>query len=288
MWFSYDVYCSLMTPPLPADSMMDNSSALTMQTVWITGASSGIGEALAYAWSARGAELILSARRTDALHAVRKRCTAPDRHHVVPLDLSDPDSLHDATETVLSTCDTVEVLIHNGGISQRARAVNTNLSVVRRIMEVNFFGAVTLTQALLPQFIEQGHGHIGVVSSVVGKFSTPGRTAYSASKHALHGYFDGLRAEVHDQGLRVTLVCPGYVRTNVSRNALTADGSPYGRESASIRNGITPDQCADAIIQAIEDERDEVYIGGLETYAVYLKRLSPALFNQIIRRIDTT
>lgn len=257
-------------------------------TVWITGASSGIGAALARTWSQQGARLILSARREEALQAVKSNCANPDQHTVIPLDLADPDSLYAAVDAATEAHDTIDVLINNGGISQRSRAQDTEVEVVRRIMEVNFFGAVTLTKALLPHFIKQGAGHIGVVSSVVGTFSTPGRTAYAASKHALHGYFDGLRAEVYDAGLRVTLICPGYVRTNVSRNALTADGSRYGQMSDSIRNGIAPEACATAIIRALKEERDEVYIGGIETYAVYLKRLSPALFNRIIRLVDTT
>lgn len=257
-------------------------------TVWITGASSGIGKALALAWSERGARLLLSARRTEALHAVRNQCAHPDRHMVLPLDLADPASLYEAVDAATAAHSTIDVLINNGGISQRGTAHDTDMDVVRRIMDVNFFGAVTLTKALLPHLLAQGHGHIGVVSSIVGTFSTPQRTAYAASKHALHGYFDGLRAEVYDQGLRVTLICPGYVRTNVSRNALTADGTPYGAMSDSIREGIAPAECARAIMRALHEERDEVYIGGVETYAVYLKRLSPALFNRIIRRIDTT
>ncbi len=258
-------------------------------TVWITGASSGIGKALAHAWSQRGARLLLSARREDALHAVRKQCAHPERHHVLPLDLAVPASLQTAVDKATAAHSTIDVLINNGGISQRATAQDTDMAVVRRIMEVNFFGAVTLTTALLPHLIEQGHGHIGIVSSIVGTFSTPKRTAYAASKHALHGYFDGLRAEVYDQGLRVTLICPGYVQTDVSRNALTADGSSYGLLSDSIRNGMAPDDCATAIIRALHEERDEVYIGGVETYMVYMKRfLPPPLFNRLIRLVDTT
>lgn len=196
-------------------------------TVWITGASSGIGKALAHAWSQRGARLLLSARRREALDAVREQCAHPERHRVLPLDLADPASLHAAVDEATAAHDTIDVLMNNGGISQRGTAQETQLSVVRRIMEMNFFGAVTL-------------------------------------------------------------ICPGYVRTNVSHNALTEDGSPYGAMSASIRNGMDPDDCATAIIRAMHEERDEVYIGGVETYAVYLKRLSPALFNRLIRIIDTT
>jgi short-subunit dehydrogenase len=258
-------------------------------TVWITGASSGIGKAIAQAWSKRGARLLLSSRREDELHAVREQCAHPERHRVIPLDLAAPESLHAAVEEATNAHSSIDVLINNGGISQRATAHEADMAVVRRIMEVNFFGAVTLTKALLPHLIEQGHGHIGVVSSVVGKFSTANRTAYAASKHALHGYFDGLRAEVYDQGLRITLICPGYVQTDVTRNALTADGTAYGAVSDSIRNGMDPADCATAIIRALHEERDEIYPGGMETYMVYLKRfLPPHLFNRLIRLVNTT
>ena len=244
---------------------------------------------MAQAWSRRGARLLLSSRREEELQDVRNDCVHPERHRVLPLDLAAPESLQAAVEEARAAYPTIDVLINNAGISQRGTARSTEMAVVRRIMEVNFFGTVALTKALLPHFIKQGHGHIGVISSIVGTFSTPHRTAYAASKHALHGYFDGLRAEVHDQGVRVTLICPGYVQTNVTRNALTADGSAYGTMSDSIRNGMNPDDCATAIIQALHEARDEVYIGGVETYMVYLKRfLPPALFNRLIRLVDTT
>ena len=252
-------------------------------TVWITGASSGIGEALAYDLSRRGARLVLSSRREDALHAVRDRCARPDEHLVQPLDLADTDSLHAAADRVLEQGGGVDVLVNNGGISQRSLARETDLSVVRRIMEVNFFGSVTLTQAVLPSMLARQSGHLVVVSSVVGTFGTPMRSAYAASKHALHGYFDSLRAEVHDEGVRVTLVCPGFVATSVGDHALTANGTPLGEVKDVQPVGIPPAECAVAIANAVEKEKDEVYVGGWEIAGVYLKRLSPALFNRLIR-----
>jgi short-subunit dehydrogenase len=255
-------------------------------TFWITGASSGIGEALALDLSRRGARLILSSRRTEALEDVRSRCARPDRHTVQPLDLADPDSLHAAADAVLDHHGAVDGLVNNGGISQRSLATETDLSVVRRILEVNFFGAVTLTQAVVPAMQAQGRGHLVVTSSLVGKFGTAMRSAYAASKHALHGYFDSLRAEVHDDGIRVTLVCPGFVQTNVGHNALTSDGQPLGEVTDVDEVGIPPARCADAIADAIEAERDEVYVGGWEVAGVYLKRLSPTLFNRLIRQMN--
>ncbi|PSQ96284.1 MAG: short chain dehydrogenase [Bacteroidetes bacterium SW_9_63_38] len=259
---------------------------VTGRLVWITGASSGIGEALAYDLSRRGARLVLSSRRGDALCDVRERCVRPEEHVVQTLDLAEPESLHAAAERVRSEVGPVDVLINNGGISQRGTAADTDMAAVRRIMEVNFFGAVELTKAVLPTMQRRGRGHIAVVSSVVGKFSTPLRTSYAASKHALHGWYDGLRAEVHDDNIGITIVCPGFVRTNVGSNALDADGNPLGERAQE--QGIPAEDCAAVIGDAIEQDRAETYVGGWETIGVYVKRFFPALFRRFIRQYDGT
>lgn len=255
---------------------------LRSRRVWITGASSGIGGALAYECSRRGARLVLSSRREDALHEVRERCTRPDDHLVQTLDLAEPESLQHAADTVHEQIGPVDVLVNNGGISQRGTAAETEMDTVRRIMEVNFFGAVQLTKAVLPSMIERQQGQIVVVSSVVGKFGTPLRSTYAASKHALHGWFDSLRAEVHDDGIGVTLACPGFVKTNVASNALYPDGTPLGEGAEE--KGIPPEQCAAAIADAIEYNRAEFTVGGWETIAVYAKRFVPTLFRRMIRQ----
>lgn len=259
---------------------------VTDRLVWITGASSGIGEALAYDLSNRGARLVLSSRREEALQEVRQRCARSDQHVVHPLDLAEPDSLQNAADAVQTDLGPVDVLVNNGGISQRGTAVDTNMEAVRRIMEVNFFGAVELTKAVLPDMQRRGHGHIAVVSSVVGKFSTPYRTSYAASKHALHGWYDGLRAEVHDDNIGVTLICPGFVRTNVGANALDSNGNPLGERAQE--KGIPAEDCAAAISNAIEQDKAETYVGGWETIGVYVKRFFPALFRRFIRQYDGT
>ncbi len=258
------------------------------KVVWITGASSGIGEALAYALATRGARLILSARRETKLEEVQAACAHPDRHVVLPLDLADTASLEAAARQALGLAGLVDVLINNGGVSQRALAVETQLAVDRRIMDVNYFGAVALTKAVLPSMLARGAGHLVVVTSVVGKFGSPWRSAYSASKHALHGFFDALRAEVHEAGIRVTLVCPGFVRTDVSVNALTGDGTPQGTMDAGQQSGLSVEVCAARILRAIERQKDEVCFGGKEAMAVYLKRFWPGLLNRIIRRAKVT
>ncbi len=254
------------------------------KTIWVTGASSGIGKALAVNLSRRGARLILSARSTDRLNDCRQACANPDQHVVLPLDLTDAASLKEASALALQKYGTIDILVNNGGISQRSVAVETGLAVDRRIMEVNFFGAITLTKLVLPSMLSRKSGHIVVVSSVVGKFGTPFRSSYAASKHALHGFFESLRAELWSQGIRVTMVCPGFVRTNISINALKGDGSTLGSMDAAQAAGMDPEICAEKIVRAVEAERNEIYIGGKEKLGVYLQRFVPGLFARIIRK----
>lgn len=258
------------------------------EVIWITGASSGIGEALAHAFARRSARLILSSRREEELRRVRDLCAHPERHLVLPLDLAEPETLATAAGRALEHFGQVDLLIHNGGVSQRSRAEETALAVDRRVMEVDYFGAVALTKALLPAMLARGSGRIVVVSSLVGKIGTPLRSGYSAAKHALHGFFDSLRAEVHDRGVRVTLVCPGFIRTRVSINALTGDGTPQGTLDRAQAEGMSPEECARRIVRALDRGRDEVLIGGKEVWAVRLERLFPALFRRLIRRVRVT
>lgn len=256
--------------------------------VWITGASSGIGAALAREWAGRGARVILSARDEERLEAVRGECEEPARHRVLPLDLERPDTFADAVATVLDACGRVDVMVHNGGISQRSRAEDTRLAVDRRVMEIDYFGTVGLTKALLPSMLDRGSGRFVVVSSLVGKIGTPLRSGYSAAKHALHGFFESLRAEVHDRGVRVTLVCPGFIRTEVSIHALTADGSEQGSMDRAQERGMSPEACARRIVRAVEAGRAEVLVGGKEVWAVRLARFFPGLYRRLIRRVRVT
>lgn len=255
----------------------------TPHVVWITGASTGIGEALAYEYARRGARLVLSARNRTALEKVAAAC-APAETLVLPLDLAQPADFQAAVRQVKAHFGRLDVLINNGGISQRSLALETGLEVDRRLMEVNYFGTVALTKAVLPLLLEQGAGQVAVVSSLVGKFGTPYRSAYAASKHALHGFFDSLRAELTDTGVGVTLICPGFVRTGVSVNALTGDGTPLGTMDEATAKGIAPAQLAKQGAQAIAQRRHEVYIGGRETWGILLKRLAPDLFTRFLSR----
>lgn len=261
---------------------------LADKVVWITGASSGIGAALAVEMSRYGARVVLSARRREALEQVRERLVWPEKHLVLPLDLAAPDSFAGAVGQIRDQLGEVDMLVNNGGVSQRSLARDSSLEVDRRIMEINFFGAIALTRAVLPDMIRRGGGEIVVISSLVGELSTPLRSAYSASKHALHGWFEALRAEEYDQGIRVLMVMPGFIRTEVSVNALTGDGSRQGTMDESQASGIPAPECAERIIDAVQHGREQVIIARREKAAVYLNRWAPSLYRKLIRRMKVT
>lgn len=252
------------------------------KVVWITGASSGIGEALSHALAERGAVLVLSARRADVLAKVRAACANPDRHLTLPLDMLDVDSFAPAFQTVLEKFGQVDILINCAGISQRGTALETDLLVDRRLMDLNYFAPIALTKLVLPSMLVRGAGRIVAISSLMGKFSLPARGAYSASKHALHGFFDALRYEVERKGVAVTIVCPGYIRTSASFNALEGDGTPHNKWDKEIASGMDPQKCAAKIVHAIEKRRREVYVCRQERLGLFLSRFTPGLFHRII------
>ncbi len=251
--------------------------------IWITGASSGIGEAAAKKFSKAGYALILSARNEHELHRVKQACAFPEDCRILPLDLASSSDFAEKVATAISFFGQVDILLHNGGISQRSLIKDTLLEVDRRLMEVNYFGTVALTKAILPHFLARKKGQFGVVTSLVGKFGSPYRSSYAGAKHALHGFFDTLRAEHHQDGISVTLICPGFIRTQVSINAVTGDGSPLGEMDQAQNQGMSPEACAEELFIAIVKKKEEVYIGGKETLAVYLKRFLPGLFSRILR-----
>ncbi len=251
--------------------------------IWITGGSSGIGEAAAQKFSKEGYALILSSRNLQELERVKASCSSPEDIRILPLDLADSGGFDQKVVIALSFFGRVDILLHNGGISQRSLIKDTQLEVDRKLMEVNYFGTVALTKALLPHFMERKQGQFGVITSLVGKFGSPYRSSYAGAKHALHGFFDTLRAEHHEDGISVTLICPGFIRTQVSINAVTGDGSPLGEMDQAQDQGMSPEACAEGIFKALVKKKEEVYIGGKETLAVYLKRFLPGLFSKILR-----
>ncbi len=261
------------------------------KTILITGASSGIGEALAVEWSKlKHVRLILVARDIEKLEKVSAQCVTHGAEAIViQMDLSSPHSIDKAMVEIESRFAAVDIVVHNGGVSQRSLVKDTVMAVYRKLMEVNFMGTVHLTKALLPKMLERKSGHFVVVTSVVGKIGTPVRSGYAASKHALHGFFDSLRAEVSQRGIKVTIVCPGYVRTNLSLNALRADGSLHQQMDETTANGMDPKVFAQKMIRAIDAEIEEIYIGGFrEVLAIYLKRFFPRILSKIITTAKVT
>lgn len=259
-----------------------------MEIVWITGASSGIGKALAIEYSQHDYQIIISSRNEKELQAVKLLTANPNNVSVLVYDLADIHHAEAITEKAIALYGKIDLIIHNAGISQRSLAIETNLAVDRQLMEINYFGTLALTKALLPYFVKNKKGHFAVITSLVGKFGSPYRSGYAASKHALHGYFDSLRAEHTKDNIKVTLICPGYVVTNVSINALTANGKKQETMDSATANGISAEKAASEMYKAITVQKLEAYIGKKEIYGVYLKRFFPKLFAKILEKAKVT
>ncbi|MFO7658614.1 MAG: SDR family oxidoreductase [Bacteroidales bacterium] len=258
--------------------------------VWITGASSGIGEALALEFARQGARVVLSARNAEKLAKLVDEISTigTSMPQVVPFDLENSESIVNAVTNVINRCTKVDILVNNAGISQRSLVVETPVEIDRKVFEINFFGAVTLTKALLPYMIASGGGQIAVMSSVVGKFGFPLRSAYAASKHALHGFFDTLRSELYLKNIKVTIICPGRILTNVSINAITKDGTAYGKMDEGQAKGLPADVFARRVLRALRKGRKEIVTGGKEVLMVYIRRFLPWLYYILASKVKPT
>lgn len=265
---------------------MTNKKYFEGKVIWITGASSGIGEALAIQLSAFNTRLILSSNQDEELMRVKSVLRLkPEDVYILPLDLNEPDSLEDKAKEALKAFGHIDILINNGGISQRSMVMETSIETDRKIMEINYFSGVILTKCIMPSMLARGSGHIVAVSSITGKFGFPLRSAYSASKHAIYGFYESLGAEYYDQGIRSTIVCPGRVRTNISLSALGPDGKPQDIMDRGQEKGVTPESCAMDIINGIRKNKRDVYTGGSSVVMVYIKRYLPWLAYRLIRNI---
>ncbi len=265
---------------------------MDQETVWITGASSGIGEALAYEFAARGAYLIVSGRREDALAAVADTCArisgTENNTKLVVFDAADMSAIDGAVESALSATGRIDTLLNNAGISQRGLAVDTTMETYRTLFEVDVFGPIALTKAVLPIMIEQKSGHIAITASVAGKIGAPERTGYCAAKHAMMGFFDALRAEMQQAqtGIKVTTITPGFIRTHISDNALTGDGSRFGRTDDNIKGGMDVTSCAKVIMRGFDRGKYEIAVGkGMEMHALWLKRLFPTFIMKTVAKV---
>ncbi len=256
-------------------------------TIWITGASSGIGEACAYEYARRENKLILTSSSRERLEPVAEACRQKGAKDVLvlPADFNDLDGVTLLVRTAWDAYDGIDVLFCNAGISQRTSVEDTSMDMVRQIMEINYFAPVALTKAILPLMLLAGGGHIAVTTSIAGVFGFPLRCAYSSSKHALYGFFETLQAEYYDRGIRVTIVCPGRVRTNISLNALDKGGEKHGTMDPGQDKGLPADKAAKQIVRAINKGQREVLIGRGELIMVYIKRFFPALCARLAQRI---
>ncbi|MEX0299888.1 MAG: SDR family oxidoreductase [Kordiimonas sp.] len=257
------------------------------QIIWITGASSGIGEAVAYEMAQVGACLILSARRRDELERVKQACInlGQDAENilVLPLDITDEAKLPDIVVSAHAFKGRIDMLYNNAGISQRSLCIDTDMETYRRLFEVDVFGQIALTKLVLPIMLGQGEGHIAVTASVAGKIGVQQRTGYCAAKHAMMGFFDALRAEVSSAGIFVTTITPGYIRTAISENAITGDGQTFGKMDDNIKGGMDVQACARVIMRGFRSRKREIPVGeGKEMQALWLKRFLPnVLFNMV-------
>lgn len=257
--------------------------------VWITGASRGIGRALAVAFAREGAHLVLSARSEESLLPVQVECLRHTRVCTIEaMDLGAPDAIRVAVERVIGRHGRLDMLVHNAGVSQRSTAETTNLEVDRHIMEVNYFGPVLLTKLVLPHMGLGAGAQIVAISSMVGIFGFPLRSAYSASKHAVHGFFETLGIELSSHGIAVTIVSPGRVRTDISRHALTGSGTEHGTMDPGQDSGISAERCAKQILRGITRGKREIYAGGIERIMIYMKRFTPWMFYRIAQRVSPT
>ena len=262
---------------------------ITNKTVWITGASSGIGEALCYEFAKQGCKLIISARREEKLERVKKNCKVDSSQiKILPLDLGKLDNAALLADTAINAFGSVDILINSGGITQRSLVKETPVDIDRKIMEVDYFGTIALTKAILPHMLVNKSGHIVTISSIVGKFGFPMRSAYSAAKHALHGFFESAQMEINNSGINFLIVVPGRVKTNISLNAVTKSGKKYGVMDKGQEKGITAKECALKTVKAIRKNKKEVYIGRSDILLVYIHRYAPWLYRKIAAGLSAT
>lgn len=256
------------------------------KNVWVTGASSGIGEALCKELDQLGARVLLSSRNQNELLRVLSSLKG-EGHRVLPLDLENYTEMNDKVNEAISAFKNIDILINNGGVSQRSLAIETSIEVDKKIFDINFFGTVALTKAIIPYMIQRGSGHIVTVSSVTGIYGTPYRSAYAASKHALHGFFDSLRAELYDKNIQVTLVCPGFIKTNITMNALTGDGSPLNIMDKGTSSGLDVSYFTHKMLKGVSKRKNQLHIGGTkELFGVFMKRFFPGIFAKMIAKMN--
>ncbi|AZA83657.1 short chain dehydrogenase [Chryseobacterium lactis] len=262
------------------------STYFNNKVIWVTGASSGIGEALVKELALKtNAKIILSSRKENQLYEIAENAgLTVNRYAVIPLDLVDYKKMPDIADQAVKKFGKIDILINNAGLSQRSLAMETDIEVDKHLMDVDFIGTVALTKAVVPYLIKNGGGQIAVVSSLMGVFGAPMRSGYAAAKHALHGFFDALRAELYQDKISVTIICPGFIQTHISIHAVTGNGSQQGTMDDATMKGMPVDIFAKKMLHAIEKRKNQKAIGGKEVLGIYLKRFFPGLLARIVRK----
>jgi dehydrogenase/reductase SDR family protein 7B len=259
------------------------------KVAWITGASSGIGESLVHEFVKRGATVVASSNDLPGLERVKAACGEKSvMVHCVPFDLADTAGINEIVDKQINERGKTDFLINIGGISQRARIDETPLWLDRKIFEINYFGTIALTKAVLPYMIKQKSGHILATSSISGRFGFPLRSAYSASKQALHGFFETLYLENKRYNIRSSVIIPGRVRTSISFHALNAEGKEHGKLDEGLAKGISPAKAAEIIIKGIIKNKHEILVGRGELLLLYIRRYLPWLFFRIADKLKST
>lgn len=268
---------------------MRRNKAFENKVAWITGASSGIGEALVKEFVAEGATVIASSNDEAGLLRVRESCGDKSGKIIcAPFDLADTGTINQIVSSRIKETGKIDYLLNIGGISQRARIEETPIWLDRKIFEINYFGTIALTKAVLPHMVHQKSGHILATSSISGRFGFPLRSAYSASKQALHGFFETLYLENKINNIRVSVIIPGRVRTSISFHALDGRGKEHGKLDDGQAKGLLPHQAAKIIIRGMQKNRREILVGKGELMMLHIRRYFPWLFFRIADKIQST
>ena len=257
------------------------------KTIWITGASSGMGKALAIALANEQCHLILSSRNIEELNGVAKLVEAKgSKAEVIPMDMSDVPAIEKTVQSIIAKGTKVDGLFQFAGISQRALAAETSIEITRKIMEINYFGVVAMATAILPHMIENGGGYLAGTSSITGKFGFPFRSAYSSSKFALHGFFESVLAENAKHNIKVSVIIPGRINTNISKFAIDKDGKAHGKLDPGQKNGMDADKAAQVILKKLKKDKKEILVGGKELMMVHIRRFLPSLYYKLAQKIN--
>lgn len=254
------------------------------KVVWITGASSGIGKELSYRFSQMGAKLILTSRNESKLNSVNDSLpVSPGSAVVLPIDLEKLEPLDELTDLAWNAFGQIDYFVSNAGVGVRALVTDTDFEIDQKVMNVNYFAPVKITKRLLPYFLSRGEGHIVVISSLSAKYGVPKLAPYSASKHALEGFFESLRTETFDKNIHINMIVPGIIKTEIMINAETGKGGKHGKMGQTYDNAYSARRAAIDIVNAVRKNKESAFVGGTEGITLFINRLSPWAMRRFIR-----